>query len=508
MLAHSNNKIEYMKKFRHISLLAVFITLAGMFTFSACSDDDNVKSNKDYIIPNYDSLFTIVDTTVYTIDQVADIMYGPDGANADEGQREAFLRRAHAYDDSIADLIGANDEVTTEYVKVDFQYFDSEVKGNPLSGVAIWRRLADVDKISAKYTNQLIAKIEAFFPRFDKVFVVEQEYVNNDNDRVTLNDKNMFSYLENEMLIYPDRKGYGKSLGQERIHLSADRNAANSRKAIGMAENLYQTVMLLAYYNKIEQQYYQGEVHLENYLRFADDYKVYIAGINEGAAVAMAQHKYFDSNPDEKAKYHFGGSVCYNGIYNPHVTFDKWLKSESLDEPLLIPIFIKESLARYPLERVTEDKVYSEKFLSKKTEIEALINNTNLTRKEKNGILKVLLDVDVVKPSDILSEEFLSKGLTYQYFIANLNKFDIASGFTPSSPICLIHADNDAVAPLINATLAQKQFKDKAPCTFKTVHYTDEQLSNKADCGMPASAILDWYENSMWKWDDAYNTGE
>jgi len=39
-----------------------------MFTFSACSDDDNVKSNKDYIIPNYDSLFTIVDTTVYTID--------------------------------------------------------------------------------------------------------------------------------------------------------------------------------------------------------------------------------------------------------------------------------------------------------------------------------------------------------------------------------------------------------------------------------------------------------
>ncbi len=498
-----------MKRFRHISLLALFIAFAGMFTFSACSDDDHVNSNKDYIVPNYDSLFTIVDTTVYSIDQVADMLYGPDGANADEGQREAFLRRAHAYEDSLADLVGANDEISTEYVKVNFQYYDAEVKGNALSGVAIWRRLADIGYIGGNYTADVEKQLDGLFPHFDKVFVIEQEYVNNDNDRVTLNEKNMFTYLENEMLIYPDRKGYGKSAGQERMHLSADRNATNSRKAIGMAENLYKATMVMSYYDKVAQPGMQYVIPLEKYFSFDENYKVYIAGINEGAAVAMAQHKYFDSNPDEKAKYHFAGSVCYNGIYNPHLTFDKWLKTDSLDDPLLIPIFVKESLTRYPLERVTEDKVYSEKFLSKKTEIEALINNTNLTRKEKNGILKVLLGVDVVKPSDMLSEDFLSKGLTYQYFIANLNKFDVGSGFTPSSPICLIHADNDGVSPLINATMAQKQFKGKAPCTLKTIHYTDEQLSNKAECGMPASAVLDWYENSLWKWDEAYdNAGE
>lgn len=485
-----------MKNFRHISLLTLFLTLAGMVAFTACSDDDHIGGT-DSDISSKDSLFTIVDTTVYTIDQVADLLYGPDGANADNDKREAFLRRARAYDDSLSDLTGANGEVTTDYIKVDFQYVDAEDKSNRLSATAIWRRVKDAEE----YSNDLEDNMW-LFSYIDKVFVIEQEYVNNDSDLTTRNDERMFAYLETEMLVYTDRKGYGRTLGQKRTHLDAEQNAANTRNAINVAEVIYQWYTFQEYADKLSR---RNNFNPTDYIKFKDDYKVYVAGINEGASVALAVQKYYDSNPAEKEKRHFGGAICFNGIYNPHLTFDLWMKTDKIDDPLLIPMFIKESLTRYPLEKVQEDQLYSDNYLSHKAEIEALIDNSELSRKAKNDKLKELLGVDVVKPSDMLSKELLDKGTTYMYFITNLDHFNLSTDWTPASPICLIHADNDANTPLTNATNLQKKFSGNAPCTLQTIHYTDEQLNDKAECGMPASLVLDWYNNEMWRWNDAYS---
>lgn len=425
---------------KNIRTAAFYIAVAMFTMFTSCSSD-----NANSIIdtggstietptmdePNVDNVSVeITDSAKYTIEEMADRVFGKEGANSDtEKLRQQFVERAQQEEKQLQNEYGANNGML--YYSYSYKYKSTDVKGNPieLSSLVSWRSFAG---ISLSPNN---------------LFLYEHFTVTKDDQAPTKTSNIIQMAVGNSLMIQPDYIGYGITKNEVHPYLNHDVTAINSIDAL---EAGYQTWKMKT-----------------NNKKMAKDWKMYVGGVSQGGSAALAVHKYLDTHMDLANKWHFAYSYCSSGAYSPTITMQGYYEQGSLTYPVAVLLTIKSMMVSYPdiLGKWTEDDFYSEKYCNIKSIMDNMLNSKQYTTGDINKKLRELLGVkssDPVSLKDILSESVLDMNSDIaKDFFKCLEKNDLTTGWTPVHEIHLHSSTIDKVVPYANAEKLIASFPGK-----------------------------------------------
>lgn len=406
-------------------LLALLVGL----TFTACSDDDEVKGDDSGEVAIQE-----LGHEVLTAEEMCDRAFGPDGANSDEETAELralFMEKIHAKEDSLAEVYGSNG-IAMGFVTWTYLYKTTDQHGNPiwLSSVVSWAQYwlfgwHDLDP--------------------DNLYLVEHYTVlSNAECPSNSNDKEVLALGDN-LVIIPDYIGYGTTRSQLHPYLNHEVCAINSIDAMKAGYDVFKR-------------------HRDSGTEMEDDWKMYVLGCSQGGGNALAVHKYLDTHPDLAKEWRFAYSYCCAGPYSPRKTLEYYYNQKKLTYPVVLPMVIKSMIDSYPeiLGKWKEEDFYCEKYLKVKSSIDKILSEKESTSEEVIAKMKELLDCKEITISDILNETALdTNSEMIKALFQCLDKNDLTTGWTPSHTIKLYHSKTDDIVPYDNATAVVNAFPGK-----------------------------------------------
>ena len=252
----------------------------------------------------------------------------------------------------------------------------------------------------------------------------------------------------NTLTIMPDYIGYGVTKELPHPYLNHDVCAINSIDALTSGYDLFDDNILCG---------------------MAEDWKLYLAGASQGAANAIAVHKYMDTHPELATEWNFAASNCSSGPYSPVATIDKYLADGKVAYPVVFPLVVKTMFDSYPeiMGGFTEEMAYAESYLAAKAEIERMIagkaHNTAAINQVFIDKVKKTVDAELADSeiylTDILSPAMLDKESPIcKAFYQCLEKNDLTKGWTPKHPMKLHYSPYDAVVPHENSLAILEAF--------------------------------------------------
>ena len=423
-------------------LLILAAAAAGILTFASCNKHNSDTPDED------ESYFEIIpeSTYEYTIDEWADKVFGPEGTNSDEDMaelREAFLENARNKEAELEKELGANG-LAINIVSYGFLYKskDADGKTRMLSARVGWGRYwllgwhnLDPDHIYLYEHPTYTASSEC--PSEDGS--VELGLITNDN-----------------LIVMPDGLGYSAS-GQCTIpYMDRETAAKNAIDALEPA---------MAVFRKY------GSGTLE------DDWTLRVLGCSDGAANALAIHKYLDTHENLANKWRFEYSYCCAGPYDPALTAKLWLQKKRVPFPVSVPLLIKSMMARYPdiLEEYDEEEFYSDKYLAQKATIDEDLRLKRTSAEDMNDKIDKVLGALAPGLDDFLSDEARDQTSDlYKDFLTCLEKNNLTTGWTPKHQIRLYYSEFDYVVPPENTKEVKEAFGDKVMTTW-----TNESVHSK-----------------------------
>lgn len=254
----------------------------------------------------------------------------------------------------------------------------------------------------------------------------------------------------NTFLVMPDYLGFGSSSSYVHPYLIHDLCAANSIDAMPAAQELF-----------------AGLTEFEA----DDEWKLTVRGASQGGGNALAIHKYMDTHAAVADEWNFMGSYCAAGPYSPRLTVEKYIEAGVTDTPVLFPLTLVSMQYAYPelLGRFSADRIYSEKYLAVKDQIEDALESREKTVAQMNSLmLKLLREPDdlfgkELKLSDILSSEILDpQSEVYQALRECLDDNDLISGWIPVRPVRLYYSAEDKTVPYENSIAVSDAFGDSS----------------------------------------------
>ncbi len=431
---------------KNIRKAAYFIAIAVFAAFTSCSDDNanviNDTTTKASAVvetesatdePNVDGVqVEITDSACYTINEMAEKIFGPEGANDGsefEQYRQQFLDDAHAEEKELQAEYGANDGLT--YKSVTYKYMSTDVNGKPieLSGEVSWRRFA-------------------WWPIAPKNLILGEHYTITKDGMTPSRFFNFMQYLVgNALFIQPDYIGYGATKNELHPYLNHEVTAINSVDAL-------------------EAGYAAWKKAIKNKKSLRNGWKMVVIGSSQGGSSALAVHKYMDTHLDVANKWHFAYSYCCCGPYSPTATMESYYKKGSVTYPCVLPMTIKAMMASYPeiLGKYKEEDFYSEKYLKFKNIMDGLIATKEFSTDAITSRMKDALGVKgkSVALKDVLSDSVLDMNSQIaKDFFKCLEKNDLTTGWTPVHEIRLYQSKGDEVVPYANAEKLKQAFPDK-----------------------------------------------
>ena len=320
-------------------------------------------------------------------------------------------------------------DIQMGFRKVTYTYTSADVKGKPitLSAVAFW-----LGYFVGGVWNDL---------QPDNICLMEHYTITNDAETPTNTFAMEMFITGNTLTIMPDYIGYGTTKEMPHPYLHHDVCAINSIDALTAGYDLFGD---------------RGECGM------AKGWKLYLAGASQGAANAIAVHKYMDTHPELATKWNFASSNCSSGPYSPVVTIDRYLTDGKVAYPVVFPLVMKTMFGSYPeiMGGFAEEMAYAESYLAARAEIEEMIAGKKHNTAAINQVFidKVRKTVDVnladneIYLSDILSPEMLDKESSLcKAFYRCLEKNDLTKGWTPTHPMKLHYSPYDAVVPQENS---------------------------------------------------------
>ena len=250
--------------------------------------------------------------------------------------------------------------------------------------------------------------------------------------------------LGNTLVIMPDYIGYGVTADMVHPYLNHGLCALNSIDALTAGFTAFRDI---------------SESDL------AEGWQLEVMGASQGGGNALAVHKYMDTHKDFAQTWHFSGSYCAAGPYDPCLTVDKYFEAGVTDSPVLFVLTIKAMYDSYPeiLGRFDKDSMYSDKFLGIRDSIEGMVDSKEYSTSMINfKIISKLSPGNVeIALSDILSTEMLDKDSDIcMAFYECLGKNDLTSGWEPINPIRLYYSEADKTVPCDNAIAVLDAFGD------------------------------------------------
>ncbi len=417
------------------NLLLILSAAAGLMVSASCD-----KNNAD--TPDKDEVFFEIDPEgmcEYTIDELADAAFGPEGSNADGGMtelRELFLKNARQKEAELEAKYGdGSNGFAFGYISYRYYYRSKDSDGNTvtLSARVGWGRYwlfgwhnLDPDHIYLYEHATVTSNAEC--PSQDGSF--EMSNITNDN-----------------LMIMPDYLGYGSSDARIHPYMNREVTALNSIDALAAGCEVWKKY---------------GSGTLE------DDWTLRVLGVADGAGNALAIHKYFDTHDDLASKWRFDYSSLCAGVYDPAVTVKEWLEKAKVPFAVAVPMLIKSMLASYPdiLKGFDENDFYSDKYMEVKSQIDRMLYGKETSTDDLNDKIGEFFGATYPTIKDILSEEALdSDSDLSKAFMTCLEKNNLTTGWTPKHQIRLYYTNEDYTVPAANAEEVIAAFGDKVLAT-------------------------------------------
>jgi pimeloyl-ACP methyl ester carboxylesterase len=416
----------------------LFVSLAVMTVFSCDRDklkEDDVKSLRG-------TLVSVDEGVSYTPEQLAEfLMENKDGANADEIEkltkiRDNFLSNVQNVKDSLERVHGTNG-ISYFYNIHRYTYRSEDQYGNrvTLSAMAAW--------------PYYILPWGAYDYDPDDIMLFEHYTIGSDEEAPTNSreTQTVAIFMSHEdLVIAPDLIGYGQTRDSVHLYLNHDVTAKNSVDAIQAGIDVF---------NK----YKTSNTELEK------DWGLYVVGMSQGGASALAVQKYFDTHADEAEKFRFKAAICCSGPYSPSATIHHYIDSgKGLEFPFVIPMTTKSMRASYPelRSKYMESEFYTDTYITDAMpHIDKLFQYKESTNKEISEEIarRLHLSDDSVKISDIFNSKALDPNSQINKdMMAALKKNDLVTGWTPKHKIYLMHGRDDEVVPYINAVSVAANF--------------------------------------------------
>ncbi len=430
---------------KNIRTAAFYIAAAVSTVFTSCSSDNansvidnggkpNTSTEQTTISdePNVDDVYVeITDSAKYTIEEMADMAFGKDGANSDtQKYRQHFIDKAHQEEKQLQAESGANQGML--YYSYTYKYKSVDLKGAPI-------------ELSAQVSWKSVGKVSL---NPDNIILYEHYTITQDAQAPTNATNIVQMAVGNNLVIQPDYIGYGATKNEIHPYLNHDITAINSVDAIGAGFKTWKS-------------------ETKNKKELGKNWKMVVIGASQGGSSALAVHKYLDTHLDIANKWHFGYSYCCCGPYCPTATMEGYYKDGYVTFPGAILLTVKSMIASYPeiLGKWTEDDFYSAKYLSIKSTIDQMLASKNYNTQDLNQKLRELLGVksgdpfylkDILNPSVLNTDSEIAKA-----FFTCLEKNDLTTGWTPVHEIKLYSSTVDNVVPYANAEKLRNAFPDK-----------------------------------------------
>lgn len=322
-----------------------------------------------------------------------------------------------------------NPDIQIGFRKTTYLYSSTDVNGEPitLSAATFW-----LGYFADGVWNDL---------QPDNICLMEHYTITSDAETPSNSFALEMFITGNTLTIMPDYIGYGVTKELSHPYLNHDVCAINSIDALTAGYDLFN--------DNAQSGLSQG-------------WKLYLAGASQGAANAIAVHKYMDTDPALAAKWNFASSNCSSGPYSPVVTIDKYLTDGKVAYPVVFPLVMKTMFDSYPeiMDGFTEEMAYSQNYLAAKGEIDAMLASKEYNTAAINQVFmdKVRKTVDEnlaegeIYLTDILSPAMLDKESDIcKALYRCLEKNDLTKGWTPIHPMKLHYSPLDAVVPQENS---------------------------------------------------------
>ena len=343
----------------------------------------------------------------------------------------AFTLRENALKQALG-----NQNIQIGFRKTAYNYESTDVNGEPvtLSAAAFW-----LGYFADGVWNDL---------QPDNICLMEHYTITSDAETPSNAYALEMFVTGNTLTIMPDYIGYGVSKNLPHPYLNHDVCAINSIDALTAGYDLFN--------DNVES-------------GMSQDWRLYLAGASQGAANAIAVHKYMDTNLELAAKWNFASSNCSSGPYSPVVTIDKYLADGKVAYPVVFPLVMKTMFDSYPdiMAGFTEEMAYSQNYLAAKAEIDGMIagkeHNTAAINQVFMDKVRKTVDENLAEGEiylvDILSPAMLDKESPIsEAFYRCLEKNDLTIGWTPIHPMKLHYSPLDAVVPQENSLAVLEAF--------------------------------------------------
>ena len=390
------------------------------------------------------------------------------GVKAFERPKDAAHTRGNGFDDDNKDHYKNN---WNGYEYYRYTYPSISAKGEPIT-------LTALAAMPTKYTTPINNIILGCHVTITDNASAPSEYITtgdwkSDVGMLIMHAKNKSAsdLAYNCLVILPDYQGYGITRSEAHPYLAQEITARQSVDALRYGIELYKTSK-------------------KNRAKIRDNWKTICVGYSQGGSVAMACHRFMETNFLD-ADLQLGGSVCGDGPYDPIATLRTYIAEDKVYMPVALPLIIKGMLDYNPyMRRHAMSDYFNARFLNTGIVewIEKKEKDTGTIQNELKQTFNFQKDAkgEYIKVSEIFNPdafEFMSKRMKGEPTEKN-PKFDdlytaltvnnLTEGWKPKHPIYLFHSKVDEVVPISNAESAYQKMRTDANPTIIKYTYTDK----------------------------------
>lgn len=404
-----------------------------LFFFAACSPDP--VPNEDIPAEDRPRYEIISDQTYDYSDFITDLIDESSMTSGLSGMYKTLIKTALAvYSADLKTDCGLDDS-DLGFRKVNFAYRSVDQYGQPvtLSAMAFW-----IGAIDGKHWWDISP---------ENICLVEHFTITSDAECPTEGFPFEAFINRNALVVMPDYIGYGITSDMVHPYMNHELCATNSIDALAAGYTLFEDLSKAG---------------------LSKDWKLTVLGASQGGGNALAVHKRMDTDPQLAEKWRFAGSYCAAGPYDPGLTVDKYIEAGKTDHPVLFPLTLEAMKDSYPdvFGRFDDESIYSDKYISHKSEIDAALQSREHTTSEMNDMLVELLKdpsgtagIGELLLDDILSAELIDKdSAVCKALYECLEKNDLTQGWTPVRPMKLYYSEADKVVPCDNALAVYDAF--------------------------------------------------
>lgn len=421
--------------------------------------------------------YTINKSEQLTKEEMADFIFGPAGANSDEGVEEArkrYLERCSEIEDSMANALSMN-AFTLIFEKINYNYQTIDQNGDPIT-------------LSAFMGFGEYLTFSGWAPLDQDHIYLCCPYTHTKEDECATADEGGYEFtllMGDNLFIMPDGQGFGTNKNHDQMYLNHELQARQIYDALVAGKRIYENE-------------WDGE--------YEDDCTLRVIGASQGAGDALAVHKYLDTqrafSDEDLAKmkedlaktpflnstiiqsmlllfqemtcgqlHNFEYSYAACGPYCPKATLEQYYLWGQMAYPCVFPLIIKSFLASDAAARAkyTEDRFYSDLYNANKAYFDEVYLKKTLNSDDLNKEIRKRLKVGSEKeapealPLDrILSAEALdTNSEMYADIAAWLDKQDLTKGWTPRTKTYLYYSKADEVVPYVNTIKLMELFGSK-----------------------------------------------